>query len=349
MFKTLILRSLVASAALILTPATGSAAGVADVPKLTLPAGVFADGLAVAADDTVYISGVFGGVGVYRALPGETEMRRFISPPEGEQVQYNGIALDSSQTLLHVCVNRNVFTTAPHRISEVRVYERQTGALVKSYPFPDFGTCDDISFDRNGNLYITDSMGTNPAGVRLGTARVLVLRAGASSIQEWVRSPELYGEIALAFDNVQVNGIAIMDDQVFVNSTGTFKTHRIPIKADGSAGPLSLVQVTRPLDTPDGMCVAAGKLLITEVGIIFSARGRNGKIVEAALSGPPGFASNAWIKKPLAIGDSISTCTASSKYFYFLESQFGKAYFPDRMAEGLKPSVIHRRSLETLN
>lgn len=349
MFQTLILKSLVVSAALILLPTTASAAGVADVPRLTLPVGVFADGLAVAADDTVYTSGVFGGAGVYRALPGETEMMRFIVPPEGEQVQYNGIALDSSQALLHVCVNRNVFTSAPHRIPEVRVYERQTGVLVRSYPFPDSGTCDDIGFDRNGNLYITDSMGTNPAGVRLGTARILILRAGASSIQEWVKSPELYGEIALAFDNIQVNGIAIMGDQVFVNSTGTFRTHRIPIKPDGSAGPLSLVQVTRPLDTPDGMCVADGKLLITEVGIIFSDRGRKGKIVEAALSGPPGAISTARIKKPLATGDSISTCTASSKYFYFLESQFGKAYFPDRMAEGLKPSTIHRRSIETLN
>lgn len=349
MFQTLILRSLVASAALILMPTTASAAGAADVPRLTLPVGVFADGLAVAVDDTLYVSGVFGGVGVYRALPGESEMQRFITPAEGEQVQYNGIAFNKSQTLLHVCVNRNFFTSAPHRLPEVRVYERKTGVLVKSYPFPDSGTCDDISFDQNGNLYITDSMGSTPDGVRLGTARVLVLRAGASSIQEWVKSPELYGEIALAFDNVQVNGIAVMDDQVYVNSTGTFKTYRIPIKADGSPGPISLVQVTRPLDTPDGMCVAAGKLLITEVGIIFSARGRDGKIVEAVLSGLPGSVSTARIKKPLAIGDSISTCTASSKYFYFLESQFGKAYFPDRMAEGLKPSIIHRRPLDTLN
>lgn len=346
MLRNLIHAALCAAALLLSSPPCG-AAGVAGITELRIPAGVFADGLAVSADDAVYVSGVAGETGVYRALPGEAALTRYIAPPEGNEVSYNGLVLDAAQRHLYVCANRNDFLPggSPDRIPQVRVYDRDSGALVRVYPFPDLGACDDLRFDAAGNLYITDSRGKDGAGRPLGVARILVLRAGAAAITEWVRSSALYGSIAAGFGNIQANGIEVIGDQLIVNSTGTFKTYRIRILRDGSPGPVSEIQTTRPLDTPDGMCLAGGRLLVAEVGIAYSGKGLRGKLVEATLAGPAGYPSTARIRI-LHTGDSISSCAASPRYYYFLESQFGKVYFPDRLAEGLTPSVIHRRPLD---
>ena len=52
----------------------------------------------------------------------------------------------------------------------VKAFDLQTGAAKGSYDFPGGGFANDLTFDAQGNLYVTDSW----------TPRILRLRAGGS-------------------------------------------------------------------------------------------------------------------------------------------------------------------------
>ena len=82
---------------------------------------------------------------------------------------------------------------------------------------------------KDGTVYVTDTTG----------ARVLRLRKGAAALDVWRRDPML---LATA------DGVALLaDGNVYVNSVGQGTLLRIAVKPDGSAGPITKLETSRPL------------------------------------------------------------------------------------------------------
>jgi sugar lactone lactonase YvrE len=100
---------------------------------------------------------------------------------------------------------------------------------------------------KDGTVFATDTTG----------ARVLRLKKGASALDEWAADKML---LATA------DGIALLaDGAVYVNSVGQGTLLRIPVKADGSAGTITKLETSKPLQSPDGMrSVGSRTLLLVE-------------------------------------------------------------------------------------
>jgi len=89
--------------------------------------------------------------------------------------------------------------------------------------------------------------------------RILRLKKGATMLDVWANDPM---QLATA------DGIALLaDGNIYVNSVGQSTLMRIPVKADGSAGPIAKLAFSQPVMGPDGMrSVASKTMLLVEGG-----------------------------------------------------------------------------------
>jgi sugar lactone lactonase YvrE len=127
---------------------------------------------------------------------------------------------------------------------------------------------------KDGTVYATDTTG----------ARVLRLKRGASALDVWADDTML---LATA------DGIAVLaDGSIYVNSVGQGTLLRIPVKADGSAGPITKLATSRPLQTPDGMrSVGRMTMLLVEGAgrldeVTISGDKAEIKVLKEGLTGP---------------------------------------------------------------
>src|SRR6185295_11542388 len=129
----------------------------------------------------------------------------------------------------------------------LKAFNLKDASFKASYAFPANGLCNDIAVANDGTVYATDTIG----------ARVLRIRKGAKAFEVWATDPALLGS---------ADGIALLaDGSVYVNSVGQGTLLRIPVKADGSAGPITKLETSRPLQTPDGMrSVGSRTMLLVE-------------------------------------------------------------------------------------
>jgi sugar lactone lactonase YvrE len=98
-------------------------------------------------------------------------------------------------------------------------------------------------------VYATDTTG----------GRVMRLKKGSPAFEVWVSDPM---QLATA------DGIAILaDGNIYVNSVGQSTLMRIPVKADGSAGPIAKLAPSQAMMGPDGMrAVGSRTMLLVEGG-----------------------------------------------------------------------------------
>jgi len=247
----------------------------ADRPEITFAdARIFPESLTSTRDGTLYF-GSLGQDAVYRATPKASKAEVFIAPKSNGLQSVLGVFADEKAGTLWVCASATGGRGGAPLVGQtaLKAFNLKTGAFKASYPFPNNGLCNDVAVAKDGTLYAADTT----------QGRVLRLKKGATALDVWASDP-----VVLA----TVDGLAILDDgALYANSVGQSTLMRIPIKADGSAGPIAKLEPSRPLQGPDGMR-AVGKmtLLLVEGGRLDEVTIRGDKAeVKVIREGMPGI------------------------------------------------------------
>jgi sugar lactone lactonase YvrE len=187
-----------------------------------------------------------------------------------------GVFADEPAGTLWVCASAAGGRNGAPVVGEtaLKAFSLKDASFKASYAFPGSGLCNDIAVAKDGTVYATDTTG----------ARVLRLKRGASALDVWAADTML---LATA------DGIAVLaDGSIYVNSVGQGTLLRIPVKADGSAGPITKLATSRPLQTPDGMrSVGRMTMLLVEGAgrldeVTISGDKAEIKVLKEGLTGP---------------------------------------------------------------
>ena len=136
-------------------------------------------------------------------------------------------------------------TNPVQRHTALKGFDLSTGALKIGWNLPgDNSTCNDFSIGPDKALYITDTV----------NAKIYKLPPGASTAELFLEHQSLKG----------IDGITFLDGMLYVNNVITNHLYRIPVGASGKAGEPVDISMEQPVQGPDGMCAANGKLFVAE-------------------------------------------------------------------------------------
>ncbi|MEO8257761.1 MAG: hypothetical protein ABI868_10500 [Acidobacteriota bacterium] len=232
-----------------LTLGLACVAQAADRTEITFSDGrIFPESLTSTKNGALYF-GSLGQDSVYRAAPDASKAETWIKAKSNGLLTVLGVFADESAGTLWVCASAGGGRGGAPVVGEtaLKAFSLKDASFKASYPFPGNGLCNDIAVAKDGTVYATDTTG----------ARVLRLKKGASAFEVWAADAMLLAT---------VDGVALLaDGAVYVNSVGQGTLLRIPVKADGSSGPIVKLETSRPLQSPDGMrSVGARTMLLVE-------------------------------------------------------------------------------------
>jgi len=205
----------------------------------------YPEGVALRADGTIYVGSLATGE-IVHVPPGLAKPQPFI-PPHALAVV--GILVDNATDILWACEG-DVTQQGP---GALKAYNATSGEEQLSVEVPLGSFCNDMTLDDMGHLYVTDSF----------TGTIRRLPAGANAFETWV----LDAELAVPQGEFGLNGIAWVDGAIYTVVTSTGSLYRIPVEADGSAGPIEQIPLDQALGGPDGVKVLPdGRLLVVDNG-----------------------------------------------------------------------------------
>jgi len=284
----------------VLAAAAAQAAGPAAV--MIQGERVFPESMTSSADGAL----IFGSIGnkmVYRAPPGSDTAVPWIQPgTDGLQSTF-GVFADNKSKTLYVCSNGAFGPPPPPGTpspspATLYAFDLKTGASKGHYPFPSAGAlCNDIAVGGDGTAYATDT----------NNMQIVRLKKGATALEVWA------GTGAFGARGGVLDGISVLGDRVIANTLATSKLFSVPIRQDGSAGPVTEITLDRPISRPDGMR-SFGK---SEVLIIEGGDG--GKLERVAFDGNSGKVT--LIKQGYPDGPVAVTLVGTTAYV--VEGQLG--------------------------
>jgi sugar lactone lactonase YvrE len=198
-------------------------------------ANTFPENITSTRDGTIITSSVGSG-GIFKAPPGAAVATQWIAPGDNGLLDTFGVLADEASGTLWVCSSRMdpPVAGAPAVLPALYRYHLDTGAFRSKHPLPGgTGLCNDIAIGPDKAAYVADTTG----------GRVLRLRDGTNTLEEWSKSAELDG----------ADGLDFLGQHLFVNSFTTGKLFRIELRANGSAGAPVTLTTSRPLIQPDGL------------------------------------------------------------------------------------------------
>jgi len=247
----------------------------ADRTEITFADGrIFPESLTSTKNGTLYF-GSLGQDSVYRAAPTVSKATVWIRPKANGLQTVLGVFADEPAGTLWVCASAAGGRGAPV-VGEtaVKAFSLKDASFKASYAFPGSGLCNDIAVAKDGTVYATDTTG----------ARVLRLKKGARSLDVWAADPMLLGA---------ADGVALLaDGAVYVNSVGQGTLLRIPVKPDGTAGTITKLETSRPLQMPDGMRSVGNKTMLLVEGagrldeVTINGDKAEIKVLKEGLTGP---------------------------------------------------------------
>jgi hypothetical protein len=223
---------------------------------------------------------------VYKVRPGSASAEKFVdATAEGPGTFFFGMLADSASNTLWTCQLTPVPDTKPvARHTALRGFDLSTGAQKLRWNLPgDNSTCNDFSIGADKALYITDT----------ANGKIYKLPSGGSTA-------ELFLEDTASLRGV--DGITFLNGTLYVNNVISSKIYRIPVDASGKPGQPVEIVLDQPVNRPDGMRAANGKLLVAENG--------SGKISVITLKGDKATVTviKEGLKTPTAVepaGDTI--------------------------------------------
>jgi sugar lactone lactonase YvrE len=128
----------------------------------------------------------------------------------------------------------------------LRGFDLKTAALKGKYSFPGGGFCNDVAVMRDGIVMATDTRG----------GRILALKPGATELAVWAEDPKWAG----------IDGIAMLSDgSVLFNNVRQNQLVRVATKPDGTAAEATQLELSQPIDGPDGMrALPDGRIVLAE-------------------------------------------------------------------------------------
>lgn len=202
----------------------------------------FPESITGTSDGTLYI-GSLGDGAVFRVPPGEARAEPFIAKGASDLLSVIGVMADERSGTLWVCSSDlsqvGVVIPTGKKPTALRAFDLRTGAAKGAVPLPgERQFCNDIAIDKDGALYVADSL--NPT--------ILRLIPGATSFEVWARDERFGGE------GFNLDGICFgSDGNLYANTYTSHRLFRIAVKGDGDAGTVSELKPSRPLNHPDGM------------------------------------------------------------------------------------------------
>jgi len=222
----------------------------ADRAEITFADGrIFPESLTSTKNGDLY----FGSLGldsVYRATSKSSQATTWIKPKSNGLMTVLGVLADEKAGVLWVCASATGGRGGAPYVGEtaLKAFNLKDASFKASYAFPGNGLCNDIAVAKDGTVYAADTI----------QARVLRLKKGATALDVWAADPML---LATA------DGLALLaDGNLYVNSVGQGTLLRIDVNKDGSAGKITKLETSRPLQQPDGMRSVGSKTLLLVEG-----------------------------------------------------------------------------------
>jgi hypothetical protein len=206
------------------------------------------ENLALGPDGVLYV-GSASSPFVYRLNKGATSATAFVDArPAGDGTFFFGVLADAVTGTLWTCQLTPVPGSTPtRRMSALRGFDLTSGAAKLSWTLPgDNSTCNDVSIGPDKALYISDT----------ANQKIFRLAPGAQVPELYLDDRHLLG----------IDGITFLDGTLYVNNVAFNKLYRIPRDADGKPGKPVDIWMDAPVQGPDGMRAAHGKLFVAENG-----------------------------------------------------------------------------------
>ena len=186
---------------------------------------------------------------VYKVRPGSSTAEKFIdASAEGPGTFFFGMLADAASHTLWTCQLTPVPNATPvRRHTALRGFDLSSGAAKMRWDLPgDNSTCNDFAIGPDKALYITDT----------ANGRIYRLPAGGSAAELFLEHRTLMG----------VDGITFLNGMLYVNNVIFNKLYRIPVDAAGKPGQPVDIWMDQPVEGPDGMRAANGKLFVAANG-----------------------------------------------------------------------------------
>jgi hypothetical protein len=189
---------------------------------------------------------------IYRAGPGETVAKPFITPnAENGLRSVYGVLADPNSKRLWVCSVAKTFaprTAGPPAPSEVVAFDLNAGKLIGRWPFPaPGGTCNDIAIAKDGSAYASDTPG----------GRILRLPKAGKALEVVVTDDRLKGIDGLDFG---------ADGALYVNNVQKNELWRVVLPAAGKPAQLTLLKASEKMSGPDGLRHIGGNRFLQAEG-----------------------------------------------------------------------------------
>ena len=225
-----------AVAAVLPVAVAGAAVSTTVVVDLDPALGELPEGVAVDKRGDVFFS--VSPLGQVRKVDrdGSVSLLAQIVPP-GAGNGVVGLAVDAPGNVYVAAATGDPATSGAYKIARDGSFARLPGTGAIAFP-------NGIALDKNGNVYVTDT-------VRGSVWRV---PAGGGPATEWFASPLLLGDGSFNFGfPLGANGIAYRQNELVVGNTEKARLVRIPINPDGSAGAATVLAEDPALLAVDGI------------------------------------------------------------------------------------------------
>tara|TARA_Y100000590_G_scaffold464060_1_gene632493 strand:+ start:1069 stop:2076 length:1008 start_codon:yes stop_codon:yes gene_type:complete len=265
---------------------------------LSLEDNFFPEGIAVSKNGDLFVGSLKENK-VVRLKKNGKKFEEFIPSKTDDLLSVIGMIVDDYNKILWVCSSYPGVTNYPvdNPVVSLKAFDLSTGNPIDSYPLPGGGFCNDVTIDKDHNVYITDSF--NP--------RVLRLNKSKSRLETWFENDAFKGE------GFNLNGITFINNNIYLVKMNSGELFKIGIADNGKPINFKKIILPRSLSAPDGIeAIDKNNLLVVE--------NKDGNLAKINLSDP--------IKIEI-IKDNLDTPTTAAikgNTAWVLQAQFGHLF-----------------------